>query len=336
MLDLDTLVTQAENDFLAATTVNALEIAKAKYLGRNGLIAGQMQNLAKLDKTARPQAGAGINRAKVAIENALKERREALLHASQAACLAQDAIDVSLPSRQRPRGGLHPITKSLQRIETLFHSLGFMSIEGPEIEFNFYNFTALNIPEHHPARAMHDTFYVLTEDDNERVLRTHTSPMQVRYMESANHRKQSPPFKIIAPGRVYRVDSDATHSPMFHQVEGLWVDKAVSFANLKGLMQQFLQHFFEDTSLEVRFRPSFFPFTEPSAEVDMRWQGGWLEIGGCGMVHPQVLHHVHLDSELYRGLAFGLGVERLTMLRYGVTDLRNFFQHDLRFLTQFR
>jgi phenylalanyl-tRNA synthetase alpha chain len=220
----------------------------------------------------------------------------------------------------------------LKRVEELFHSIGFEVATGPEIETDFYNFTALNIPEDHPARAMHDTFYI----DEAHVLRTHTSPVQIRYMENALKTNKTPPLKIIAPGRVYRVDSDATHSPMFHQVEGLWVDEDISFANLKGVVQDFLQKFFERDDLTVRFRPSFFPFTEPSAEMDMSWNGGWLEIGGCGMVHPEVFKHVNLDSEKYRGFAFGLGVERLTMLRYGVNDLRHFFNNDLRFLSQFK
>jgi len=221
---------------------------------------------------------------------------------------------------------LHPVTLTLERIEALFHSIGFEVAEGPEIETDFHNFSALNIPQDHPARAMHDTFYV---DDNH-VLRTHTSPVQIRYMQN-----KKPPLRIISPGRVYRVDSDATHSPMFHQVEGLWVDEQVSFANLKGVVQDFLQRFFERDDLTVRFRPSFFPFTEPSAEMDMSWGEKWLEIGGCGMVHPNVLKNVGIDSEQYRGFAFGLGVERLAMLRYGVNDLRFFFENDLRFLKQF-
>jgi phenylalanyl-tRNA synthetase alpha chain len=240
--------------------------------------------------------------------------------------LAAESLDVTLPGRGASTGGLHPITLTLQRIEQLFHSLGFAVTSGPEIEHDFYNFTALNIPDNHPARAMHDTFYL----DSEHVLRTHTSPVQIRYMEA-----NQPPLKIISPGRVYRVDSDATHSPMFHQVEGLWVDENVSFANLKGVVQDFLQRFFEQDDLQVRFRPSFFPFTEPSAEMDMSWKGGWLEIGGCGMVHPNVLKNVNIDSEKYLGFAFGLGVERLAMLRYGVNDLRLFFESDLRFLKQF-
>ena len=258
-------------------------------------------------------------------------RREAILNAAQAAQLSNESIDVTLPARAQSQGGLHPVTLTLQRIEILFHSIGFDVATGPEIETDFYNFTALNIPENHPARAMHDTFYV----DEQNVLRTHTSPVQIHYMENALNNNKQPPLKIIAPGRVYRVDSDATHSPMFHQVEGLWVDENVSFANLKGVVQDFLQKFFERDDLTVRFRPSFFPFTEPSAEMDMSWNGGWLEIGGCGMVHPEVFKHVNIDSEKYRGFAFGLGVERLAMLRYGVNDLRHFFNNDLRFLQQF-
>ncbi|MBP6152337.1 MAG: phenylalanine--tRNA ligase subunit alpha, partial [Candidatus Methylopumilus sp.] len=235
-------------------------------------------------------------------------------------------LDVTLPSRKEDRGSLHPVTQTLHRIESLFHSIGFSIAYGPQIESDFYNFTALNIPESHPARAMHDTFYI----DESYVLRTHTSPVQIRHLE-----KNKPPLKIISPGRVYRVDSDATHSPMFHQVEGLWVDQQVSFADLKGVIEDFLQNFFENKDLKVRFRPSYFPFTEPSAEMDMSWKGGWLEIGGCGMVHPEVFKHVGIDSNQYQGFAFGLGVERLTMLRYGVQDLRHFFNNDLRFLQQF-
>ena len=235
-------------------------------------------------------------------------------------------MDVTLPSRKEDRGSLHPVTQTLHRIESLFHSIGFSVAHGPQIESDFYNFTALNIPESHPARAMHDTFYI----DESYVLRTHTSPVQIRHLE-----KNKPPLKIISPGRVYRVDSDATHSPMFHQVEGLWVDQQVSFADLKGVIENFLQNFFENKDLKVRFRPSYFPFTEPSAEMDMSWKGGWLEIGGCGMVHPEVFKHVGIDSNQYQGFAFGLGVERLTMLRFGVQDLRHFFNNDLRFLQQF-
>jgi phenylalanyl-tRNA synthetase alpha chain len=326
MSDLNHLIAEAQTDFIACDALPALENAKAKYLGKTGLLTDALKSLGKLSAEERPAAGAAINVVKQAIEQALNARREAILDAAQAQQLASESLDITLPARAQSRGGLHPVTLTLQRIEQLFHSIGFDVATGPEIETDFYNFTALNIPENHPARAMHDTFYV----DDSHVLRTHTSPVQVHYMQN-----KQPPLKIIAPGRVYRVDSDATHSPMFHQVEGLWVDENISFANLKGVVQDFLQKFFERGDLTVRFRPSFFPFTEPSAEMDMSWNGGWLEIGGCGMVHPEVFKHVNIDSEQYRGFAFGLGVERLAMLRYGVNDLRHFFNNDLRFLQQF-
>jgi len=303
-----------------------LEQVKARYIGKSGVLTEIMKGLGKLTPEERPAAGARINQVKEQLEQALAARREAMREQQLQAQLAKEALDVTLPGRGTGRGGLHPVTRTLERIESLFHSIGFDVAQGPEIESDFYNFTALNIPENHPARAMHDTFYV----DAQHMLRTHTSPVQVHYMET-----NQPPLKIIAPGRVYRVDSDATHSPMFHQVEGLWVDEDVSFANLKGVVQDFLQRFFERDDLQVRFRPSFFPFTEPSAEMDMSWNGGWLEIGGCGMVHPNVLKHVNIDSEKYIGFAFGLGVERLAMLRYGVNDLRLFFENDLKFLKQF-
>ena len=326
MANLDHLIAESQADFSACDDMPALENAKAKYLGKTGALTDALKGLGRLSNEERPAAGAAINVVKQSIESALSARREAILNAAQAIQLAQESIDVTLPARAQSQGGLHPVTLTLQRIEALFHSIGFDVATGPEIETDFYNFTALNIPENHPARAMHDTFYV---DDNN-VLRTHTSPVQIHYMEN-----KEPPLKIIAPGRVYRVDSDATHSPMFHQVEGLWVDENISFANLKGVVQDFLQKFFERDDLTVRFRPSFFPFTEPSAEMDMSWNGGWLEIGGGGMVHPEVFNHVNIDSEKYRGFAFGLGVERLAMLRYGVNDLRHFFNNDLRFLQQF-
>jgi phenylalanyl-tRNA synthetase alpha chain len=327
MANLDHLIAESQADFAACTDMPALENAKAKYLGKTGVLTDALKGLGKLSNEERPAAGAAINVVKQAIEAALNARREAILNGALELQLAQESIDVTLPARAQSQGGLHPVTLTLQRIEALFHSIGFDVATGPEIETDFYNFTALNIPENHPARAMHDTFYV----DESNVLRTHTSPVQIHYMEN-----KEPPLKIIAPGRVYRVDSDATHSPMFHQVEGLWVDENISFANLKGAVQDFLQKFFERDDLTVRFRPSFFPFTEPSAEMDMSWNGGWLEIGGCGMVHPEVFKHVNIDSEKYRGFAFGLGVERLAMLRYGVNDLRHFFNNDLRFLSQFK
>jgi phenylalanyl-tRNA synthetase alpha chain len=333
---LEQYIPEAQRDFAAAATVNDLEQAKAKYLGKSGVLTEALKGLGKLSAEERPAAGAAINVVKQAVEAVLKARRDAILLAEQEQQLASESLDVTLPARSHGQGGLHPVSLTLARIEELFHSIGFEVAEGPEIESDFYNFTALNIPENHPARAMHDTFYVDAADGSmNHVLRTHTSPVQVHYMQDAMKNKSGPPLKIIAPGRVYRVDSDATHSPMFHQVEGLWVDENISFANLKGVVQDFLQRFFERDDLEVRFRPSFFPFTEPSAEMDMSWNGGWLEIGGCGMVHPEVFKHVGIDSEKYRGFAFGLGVERLTMLRYGVNDLRLFFENDLRFLKQF-
>ncbi len=326
MEQLQQIQDQALNQFALISDEAELEQVKAKYLGRDGSLTALLKGLGKLSNEERPAAGARINQVKQAIEAALQARRDGIAGAKLALKLAAESLDVTLPGRGMGTGGLHPVTLTLARIEHLFHSLGFAVSTGPEIEHDFYNFTALNIPENHPARAMHDTFYI----DPEHVLRTHTSPVQVRYMEA-----NQPPLKIISPGRVYRVDSDATHSPMFHQVEGLWVDEEVSFANLKGVVQDFLQRFFEQDDLQVRFRPSFFPFTEPSAEMDMSWRGGWLEIGGCGMVHPNVLKNVHIDSEKYLGFAFGLGVERLAMLRYGVNDLRQFYESDLRFLKQF-
>ena len=326
MEELQQIFDQALQQFAAIGDEAELEQVKAKYLGKEGSLTALLKGLGKLSAEERPAAGARINQVKQGIEAALQQRRDALQQNKLAQKLAAEALDVTLPGRGLGTGGLHPVTRTLERVEQLFHSLGFATASGPEIERDFYNFTALNIPENHPARAMHDTFYI----DPEHVLRTHTSPVQVRYME-----ENQPPLKIISPGRVYRVDSDATHSPMFHQVEGLWVDEHVSFANLKGVVQDFLQRFFEQDDLQVRFRPSFFPFTEPSAEMDMSWRGGWLEIGGCGMVHPNVLKHVNIDSEKYLGFAFGLGVERLAMLRYGVNDLRQFYESDLRFLKQF-
>ncbi len=326
MEELQQILDQALQQFSAISDEAELEQVKARYLGKDGSLTGLLKGLGKLSAEERPAAGARINQVKQSIESALQQRRDALQQNKLSKKLAAESLDVTLPGRGMGTGGLHPVTRTLERIEQLFHSLGFATATGPEIERDFYNFTALNIPENHPARAMHDTFYI----DHQHVLRTHTSPVQVRYME--NHK---PPLKIISSGRVYRVDSDATHSPMFHQVEGLWVDEEISFANLKGVVQDFLQRFFERDDLKVRFRPSFFPFTEPSAEMDMSWNGGWLEIGGCGMVHPNVLKHVNIDSEKYLGFAFGLGVERLAMLRYGVNDLRQFYESDLRFLKQF-
>ena len=327
MSDLDAIVSQALAEFEAVADGVALENAKARFLGKSGLITEQLKQLGKLPADQKREAGSRINDAKGRIEHALEARRTALREQELERKLRDESIDVTQPGRGQGAGGLHPITLVRSRIETLFRSLGFDVAEGPEIESDYYNFTALNMPENHPARSMHDTFYV---DGNRHLLRTHTSPIQIHYML-----RNEPPLRVLAPGRVYRSDSDATHSPMFHQVEGLWVDEHVSFADLKGVTIEFLQQFFERTDLKVRFRPSFFPFTEPSAEIDMSFGDGWLEIGGCGMVHPNVLRYGNVDTERFRGFAFGMGIDRLAMLRYGVDDLRLFFQNDLRFLRQF-
>ncbi len=327
MEKLETIVQEALKLFAASDDAAGLEQVKARYLGKSGALTGLLKSLGTLPAAERPAMGARINAAKERLDAALAAQREKIQSHKLEAQLAQDALDVTLPGRGTGTGGLHPVTRTLQRIEELFQSIGFEVADGPEIETDYYNFTALNQPENHPARSMHDTFYV---DDGRHLLRTHTSPIQIRYMET--HR---PPIKVIAPGRVYRVDSDATHAPMFHQIEGLWIDEQVSLADLKGVVAGFLRNFFERDDLEVRFRPSFFPFTEPSAEIDMSFGEGWLEIGGCGMVHPNVLRNVNIDSEKYQGFAFGLGPDRLTMLRYGVNDLRLFFENDLRFLQQF-
>ncbi|WP_333843694.1 phenylalanine--tRNA ligase subunit alpha [Pelomicrobium sp.] len=326
MESLDQLVQEALEEFRRVKDPDSLERAKARYLGRAGILTGLLKTLGRLPPEERPVAGARINQAKQRLEEALARTREALAWRTLEERLASEALDVSLPGRGQGVGGLHPVTRTLARIEALFASIGFEIASGPEIETDYYNFTALNIPEGHPARAMHDTFYV----EGGLLLRTHTSPIQIRYME-----RHTPPVKIIAPGKVYRVDSDATHSPMFHQVEGLWIDRHITFADLKGVVADFLARFFERDTLRIRFRPSFFPFTEPSAEIDMSFGEGWLELGGCGMVHPNVLKFVDIDAERYQGFAFGLGVERLAMLRYGVNDIRAFFENDMRFLKQF-
>jgi phenylalanyl-tRNA synthetase alpha chain len=326
MDELERIVASALADLAACADPAALENSKARYLGKAGALTDLLKALGKLPAAERPAAGARINEAKVKLEAALVARREALAASRLAAQLGADALDVSLPGRGLDAGGLHPITRTLERIEALFRSLGFEVADGPEIEDDFHNFTALNTPEDHPARSMHDTFYV----EGGHVLRTHTSPIQVRYMQT-----HAPPIKIIAPGRVYRVDSDATHSPMFHQVEGLWIAEDVTFADLKGVLTEFLRNFFERADVKVRFRPSFFPFTEPSAEIDMSFGDSWLEISGAGQVHPNVLRAVGIDPETYQGFAFGLGPDRLAMLRYGVNDLREFYLNDLRFLRQF-
>jgi len=327
MDDLTRIVATALTEFDACGDPAALENAKAKYLGKAGVLTGELKRLGRLPAAERPAAGAAINQAKTELERALDARRAALAEAKLATQLAADALDMSLPGRGRGTGALHPLTRTLERVEILFRSLGFDVADGPEIEDDFHNFTALNTPENHPARSMQDTFYV----EGGMVLRTHTSPIQIRYMET-----HAPPIRIIAPGRVYRVDSDATHSPMFHQVEGLWIGDDVSFADLKSVFSEFLRNFFERDDVTLRFRPSFFPFTEPSAEIDMRFgDGGWLEIAGAGQVHPNVLRAVDIDPERWQGFAFGMGPDRLAMLRYGVDDLRLFYENDLRFLRQF-
>jgi phenylalanyl-tRNA synthetase alpha chain len=328
MDDLTRLVERAHADNQANPDPAARANVKAKYQGKSGELTARLKTLGVLPPSERAAAGAAINAAKAKIEEALSARRAAIADAKLAAQLSADALDVSLPGRGRRVGSLHPLTRTLQRVEELFRSLGFDVAEGPEIEDDFHNFTALNTPENHPARSMHDTFYVEGGD----VLRTHTSPIQIRYMET-----HAPPIKIIAPGRVYRVDSDATHSPMFHQIEGLWIGDDVSFADLKAVISEFLKNFFERDDVTLRFRPSFFPFTEPSAEIDMRFgDGGWLEIAGSGQVHPNVLRAVNIDPERWQGFAFGMGPDRLAMLRYGVDDLRLFYENDLRFLARFR
>lgn len=329
-----------------AQDLQALDRVRVEYLGKKGLISAQMKNLGKLSPEDRPAAGAKINSARDQVQEAISARRAGLERAAIDARLAEETVDVTLPGRgEHDSGGLHPVTRTLERIEAIFSAAGYRVAEGPEIEDDYHNFEALNIPAHHPARAMHDTFYVddsaFAKPGQAFVLRTHTSPVQVRVMESTQ-----PPIRIICPGRVYRCDSDLTHTPMFHQVEGLVVDQGISFADLKGTVDEFLKSFFE-ADVPVRFRPSYFPFTEPSAEVDIGCtqcggegcrvckNTGWLEIMGCGMVHPAVLEASGVDSERYSGFAFGLGVERMAMLRYGVNDLRMFFDNDLRFLRQF-
>ena len=336
-LDIEKLVAEAGEQIAAATDVAALDQVRVKYLGKAGLLTAELKKLGGLPKEDRPKAGQAINAAKQDVQGKIEARRAELEQAALQARLDSERIDVTLPGRGQGSGGLHPVTRTLRRIERLFANAGFAVKEGPEIEDDFHNFEALNIPAHHPARAMHDTFYF----DERLLLRTHTSPVQIRVMQNAE-----PPLKIIAPGRVYRCDSDLTHTPMFHQVEGLLVDEQASFADLKGVLHDFLSRFFE-RELELRFRPSYFPFTEPSAEVDIQCvmcngegcrvcsHTGWLEVLGCGMVHPEVFRHVGIDSERYTGYAFGMGVERLAMLRYGVNDLRLFFENDLRFLRQF-
>jgi phenylalanyl-tRNA synthetase alpha chain len=331
------LVARLAADIQAVTNPAELANAKARAIGRDGALTAEMKKLGALTGEARAAAGRELNQAKQAIEAAVNAREAAIAHAELDARLAQEAIDVTLPGRAAGAGGLHPVSLTIERIEAIFQSIGFDVADGPEIEEDFFNFTALNTPENHPARSMHDTFYVDAKDANGHglLLRTHTSPVQVRYA-----RAHKPPIRVIAPGKTYRVDSDATHSPMFHQFEGLWIDEDVSFADLKSVYTDFLRRFFERDDLDVRFRPSYFPFTEPSAEIDMRFADGplagrWLEVSGSGQVHPNVVRNFGLDPERYIGFAFGSGIERLAMLRYGVGDLRLFYENDLRFLQQF-
>lgn len=312
----------------SAIDLPALELVKARYLGKTGELNALLKTLGKMTPEERKTTGAHINECKNQFQAVYNQQREALNEAKLQQQLAAEALDVTLPGRGQNLGGLHPVTLTLQRIVELFHSMGFTVADGPEIEDDFHNFQALNIPPNHPARAMQDTFYV----ENGNVLRTHTSPIQIRYMLD----KKEPPIRIIAPGRVYRVDSDATHSPMFHQAEGLWIEEGVNMADLKAVFTDFIRRFFERDDLQVRFRPSFFPFTEPSAEIDIMGERGWLEVGGCGMVHPNVLKNVNIDAEKYTGFAFGIGLDRFAMLRYGINDLRLFFDNDLNFLKQFQ
>ncbi len=330
MSEIESLTTQALADIASAQTPDAVEALRVALLGKSGQVTAQLKALGTLPADQRKAAGESINRARDVISQALTQRKAVLEDAALDARLAGEAIDVTLPGRNAARGGLHPITRTLERIADLFGRLGYELADGPEIEDDWHNFQALNFPPHHPARAMHDTFYF----GDGRLLRTHTSGVQVRYMG-----QHAPPLRMIAAGKVYRSDSDQTHSPMFHQVEGLLVDEHSTFADLKGTLAEFVRAFFE-RDFQMRFRPSYFPFVEPGAEVDIAWQQPdgstrWLEVLGCGMVHPNVLRSVNIDPQRYTGFAFGMGVERLAMLRYGVSDLRAFFENDVRFLRQF-
>jgi len=329
--EIEQIRARAEREIAAADGSAALDAVRVAYLGKKGVVTALLKSLGRLPAAERPAAGQAINRLKEAIGARIEARRAALEQDAMAQALAAERVDVTLPGRGQRRGGLHPITRTLERLEFLLGQLGFEIAEGPEVEDDYHNFEALNIPADHPARAMHDTFYF----PGGLLLRTHTSPVQIRVM-----RERQPPLRIIAPGRVYRCDYDQTHSPMFHQIEGLMVDEGVSMVDLKGVLEAFLKGFFEQDDLQMRFRPSYFPFTEPSAEVDIRLETehghtGWLEVLGCGLVHPRVFEAVGIDNERYSGFAFGLGVERMAMLRYGIGDLRLFFENDLRFLEQF-
>jgi len=347
MDDLDQLVVRAQREFAAAPTPAELENAKARFLGKTGRVTELLKALAALSVDEKKSRGASINRAKERIEDALQQRRQAMAQAELDAQLRAEALDVTLPGRRVGAGGLHPVSMTIARIEAIFASMGFDVADGPEIETDWMSFTALNNPENHPARSMQDTFYVDMKDEEGRWLnlRPHTSPMQVRYARAHAARYKGtdpmPDIRVIAPGRTYRVDSDATHSPMFHQCEGLWIGENVSFKDLKAVFTDFCRLFFETDDLQLRFRPSFFPFTEPSAEIDIAFgsgplKGKWLEVSGSGQVHPNVVRNFGLDPERYIGFAFGMGPDRLAMLRYGIDDLRLFFENDLRFLAQFK
>ena len=337
MQNVEEILTKAQAQIKDATDLASLDAFRVNYLGKKGELTQLLKNLANVSPEERPKVGQAVNQAKQAIATAINQKKEALESAALAQKLESEAIDITLPGRKNALGSLHPVSKVRRRLTTYFKQMGFEVVEGPEIENDYYNFEALNIPAHHPARAMHDTFYF----GDGQLLRTHTSPVQIRSMEQGK-----PPFRLIAPGRVYRCDSDVTHTPMFHQVEGLYVDKDASFAGLKSLLKDFFEYFFEK-ELALRFRPSYFPFTEPSAEVDIQCtqcggsgcrvckQTGWLEVLGCGMVHPNVLAAVNIDATEYSGWAFGMGIDRLAMLRYGIDDLRVMFESDLKFLKQF-
>lgn len=335
MSDLEIILRDAAASLGTVKSLPELEQVKAKFLGKSGSLTERLKQLGQLQPDERKVAGALINEIKAKVETIIGETKTRILRAELEERLAAESIDVTLPGRRSGQGGLHPVTRTQLHVESLFATMGFTVADGPEIEDDYYNFTALNTPENHPARSMHDTFYLL---GSKHLLRTHTSPVQIRYMEG-----HQPPIRIICPGRVYRCDHDATHSPMFHQLEGLWVDEGISLADLKATLTQFLGAFFEREDMQIRFRPSFFPFVEPGVEVDMVWgnvgesgQTRWLEIGGAGVVHPQVLKNGGIDPEKYSGFAFGMGLDRLAMLKYGVDDLRLFFENDMKFLSQFR
>lgn len=324
--DLSSLIANTEQAINSATDLASLDQIRIQVLGKKGQLTEYLKSLGNLSAEERPKIGQAVNLAKQKIQDLIQAREVTLRNAELAEKLSKESVDVTLPGRGSVLGSMHPVTRTRERIEAFFKSVGFAVAEGPEIEDDYHNFEALNIPSHHPARALHDTFYF----PNGMLLRTHTSPVQVRVMKDTK-----PPIKIIAPGRVYRCDSDLTHTPMFHQMEGLLIDEKSNFAELKGLLSDFLLHFFEKSDLKTRFRAAYFPFTEPSAEVDIEWKGGWLEVLGCGMVHPNVLKAANIDSEKYQGYAFGMGIDRLAMLRYDIPDLRMMFENDLRFLRQF-